>query len=140
MLGEETPCRPVGGGPRTRPRSHHRDAAARPGLPRMPTPKAPGTEFLRGYKLLEPLAPLGPGDLWKCSGPDGRVKAARFLPGDARDLAVLRPLLGARHHAQLALDRAELIGDKLVVLRDPADRTLNDVLVEYRAAGRPGIP
>jgi serine/threonine protein kinase len=106
----------------------------------MPTVKAAQVEVLRGYRLLEPLAPQGPGELWKCAAPGGRVKLARFLPGTPRDLRSLLHLQAVQHPGLIALERVELLAGELLLLRDLAERTLNDLLVEYRAAGRPGLP
>src|SRR5581483_3367387 len=110
------------------------------GIRAMAIVKGVQIEVLRGYRLLEPLAPQGPGERWKCSSPGGRLKLARFLAGTPRDLTALRLLQAVQHPALISLDRVELISGELLLLQDLGEQTLNDVLVEYRLAGRRGLP
>lgn len=111
-----------------------------PGKARRHPVREARTEYLRGYRLLEPLSAGGPGELWKTTAPAGRVKVARFITGSVRDKALLQHLRQMTHAAVVAIDRIEYVQDELVIIRELCERTLETVLAEYRAAGRPALP
>ena len=45
-----------------------------------------------------------------------------------------------RHPFLLSMDRVEFVGGELVIVMELADRSLHDLLDEYRGAGRSGLP
>lgn len=102
--------------------------------------KSANTVLFRGYRLLEPLPPNGPGTLWKASAPGGRFKVARILPGTKGDLTALQHLRSLGHSGLVGFERIELMDGDLIFIREQASRTLETLLMEYRSAGRPGIP
>jgi serine/threonine protein kinase len=109
-----------------------------------------GSEPIPGYRLLEPLGQGGYGTVWKCLAPGGLTKAIKFVPAATatlwdEDLAsveflALERIKSIRHPFLLSLDRVEPVGDHLAIVMELADRTLLEVLHDWQARGRPGIP
>jgi serine/threonine protein kinase len=112
--------------------------------------KAPGTEPLPGYRLLEPLGRGGFGEVWKCEAPGGLHKAVKFVRGGGsnadnadqfrQEFDAFQQIRAIRHPFLLTLERVELVGDELVMVMELADRQLRDRCHECRADGLPGIP
>ena len=113
--------------------------------------REPDTEPIPGYRLVEPIGTGGFGEVWKCVAPGGIDKAIKFVYGnlnsldgdDARALQEMKALervKEARHPFLLSIEQIREIAGELLIVMELADRNLHDVLCEYQAAGRPGIP
>src|SRR5207249_12061361 len=57
-----------------------------------------------------------------------------------QELRALERIKSIRHSFLLSIERVELIAGDLVIVMELADRSLHDLLVEHRQAGRTGIP
>src|SRR5436309_612475 len=108
-------------------------------------------EPIPGYRLLEPLGKGGFGEVWKCEAPGGLLKAIKIVAGKSRqlgddasgadqELRALQHVKSIRHPFLLSMDRIEVIDGDLLIVMELADRSLHDLLEEYRQKGLPGIP
>jgi serine/threonine protein kinase len=107
----------------------------------------PNTEPLPGYRLLEPLGRGGCGEVWKCEAPGGLVKAIKFVSGTShelngadQELRALEHIKSIRHPFLLSMERVEVVDGDLLIVMELADRSLEDLLADYRAKGQAGIP
>jgi serine/threonine protein kinase len=82
-------------------------------------------------------------------GPGGLLKAIKFVAGSSaldssggveQELRALQHVKTIRHPFLLSIERVEIIDSDLLIVMELADRSLHDLLVEQRAAGRAGIP
>ena len=113
--------------------------------------KVAGAEPIPGYRLIELLGRGGCGEVWKCEAPGGLTKAIKFVYGsldgieDSRTIAsdelqAVERVKSIRHPFLISLERVESVGGELVIVMELADKSLFQVLVEYRASGHPGVP
>src|SRR3954469_2132210 len=112
--------------------------------------REPNSEPIPGYRLLEPLGQGGFGEVWKCEAPGGLFKAIKFVAGDpgglgedrapaSEELEAIQHIKSIRHPFLLSMDRVEVIDGELVIVMELADKNLQDLLGERRAAGQRGI-
>jgi serine/threonine protein kinase len=117
----------------------------------MQTARAANTEPIPGYRLIEPLGRGGFGEVWKCEAPGGLQKAIKFVPGPSdnlsqsgsgaeREFRALQHIKSIRHPFLLAMDRVEIVDGDLLIVMELADKSLHDLLQDYRKAGLPGVP
>jgi serine/threonine protein kinase len=119
-------------------------------LPARDRPRVPDSEPIPGYRLIEPLGQGGFGEVWKCEAPGGLFKAIKFVQGGGpfqddrtfveQEFQALQCIKAIRHPFLLSMERVELRDGELLIVMELADKSLQDVLEEYRAAGQPGIP
>lgn len=113
--------------------------------------REPDTEPLPGYRLIEPIGTGGFGEVWKCVAPGGIYKAIKFVYGNlnaldgddpraVQELRALDRVKQVRHPFVVSIEQIQDVGGELVIVMELADRNLHEVLAEYQAAGRPGIP
>src|SRR6516164_681867 len=108
-----------------------------------PPTKAPASEPIPGYRLIEPLGRGGFGEVWKCEAPGGLLKAIKFVSGgedQAKDggaqlrqeYDAFQQVKSIRHPFLLSLERVELVGNELIMVMELADRQLGDRFTECR--------
>lgn len=113
--------------------------------------KLANTEPIPGYRLIEPIGKGGWGEVWKCEAPGGLFKAIKFVFGDATglhsgngladfELQAVHRTKAIRHPFLLSMDRVEVIDGDLVIVMELADQNLEQMWVQYRKEGKPGIP
>jgi serine/threonine protein kinase len=78
------------------------------------------------------------------------TKAIKFVPGNCRldatgsdaeqELRALDNIKSLRHPFLLSIERVEIVRGDLILVTELADRSLHDLLTDYRQAGKPGIP
>jgi hypothetical protein len=111
----------------------------------------PDAEPIPGHWLIAPLGAGGFGEVWKCRGPDGELRALKVVHGDLaaadpgrrtgeQELHGLRKVAGLRHPALLTPERFDVCDGQLLILMELAEGSVWDRFHACRAANLPGIP
>ncbi|HVS37974.1 MAG TPA: serine/threonine-protein kinase [Gemmataceae bacterium] len=111
----------------------------------------PGAEPLPGCRLIELVGEGGFGEVWKCQGLDGRIRAFKAVrdrshglandgPDVGRELRAVTCVRSLQHPLLLAVERAEIVEGALLLVMEWADESLSDQLQRCRDAGRIGLP
>ncbi|HBE64366.1 MAG TPA: protein kinase [Rhodopirellula baltica] len=107
---------------------------------------APGYEPITGYTLEKKIGEGGFGEVWLANAPGGLKKAVKFVFGandarrGSRELKSLERIKGVHHPFLLTLERFGIVDDRLVIVTELADGSLEDVLKRHQDRGSCGIP
>ena len=105
-----------------------------------------GYEPISGYVLEELVGRGGYGEVWRAKAPGGINKAVKFVFGNrdekhaTQELKSLERIKGIQHPFILSLERFDIIDDRLVIITEFADGSLQDVYERYQKNGSCGIP
>ncbi len=105
----------------------------------------PGYEPIAGYVLEELIGSGGFGEVWRAEAPGGIKKAVKFIFGDRgerraeQELKSLERIKGVQHPFILTLERFDVVDDRLVIVTELADGSLEEVFKERRSQGSCGI-
>jgi serine/threonine protein kinase len=143
-------------GPSGIPATHRASPLAPPGssapAPVMSLPEPSGSKLSQqlsgsqGYQLLERIGKGQFGEVYRALAPGGVVVAIkrifRSLDDEAsqRELKALQQIRELRHPFLLQLHNFQAFEDRLLIVMELADGSLEDRLKECQAAGRSGIP
>jgi serine/threonine protein kinase len=111
-------------------------------------------EPLPGYRLIEKIGTGGFGEVWKSEAPGGLLKAIKFVrgilveheselgtdPGAKQEFKALQRVKALHHPFILSLERVDIVDDRLMIVMELAEKNLMQLLEEYQAQGKPGIP
>ncbi|MEM8913056.1 MAG: protein kinase [Planctomycetota bacterium] len=105
-----------------------------------------GYEPIAGYCLEEKIGEGGFGEVWRANAPGGIKKAVKFVFGatdekrGSRELKSLERIKGVHHPFLLTLERFGIVDDRLIIVTELADGSLEDVLQRHIDRGSCGIP
>lgn len=105
-----------------------------------------GYEPIAGYKLEQLIGRGGFGEVWRSEAPGGLHKAVKFVYGTTdqhqavRELRSLERIKGVHHPFLLTLERFGVVDDRLVIVTELADGSLEEVYNRHRERGSCGIP
>jgi eukaryotic-like serine/threonine-protein kinase len=105
-----------------------------------------GYEPIPGYRVQSLLGRGGFGEVWKCEAPGGLQKAIKFVHGAmdqdraARELKSLNRIKTVQHPFLLTLERFDFVDDRLVIVTELADQSLEEEFVRHQTRGSCGIP
>lgn len=103
-------------------------------------------EVIAGYQLVERIGSGGYGEVWRAVGPGGLPKAVKIMHGrfDGREADTeLRSLLRMRelrHPFLLNIERIEVVENRLIIVTELTDHSLEDVFVQRQHEGHKGLP
>lgn len=106
----------------------------------------PGYEPIAGYKLEQLIGRGGFGEVWRSEAPGGLHKAVKFVYGATdqhqavRELRSLERIKGVHHPFLLTLERFGVVDERLVIVTELADGSLEEVYNRHRERGSCGIP
>ncbi len=104
------------------------------------------SEILPGYRLERRLGSGGFGEVWKASAPGGLEKAVKILYGQISDqqaeteLKSLNRIRGLHHPFLLNIERIEISGERLIIVTELAEQSLEDRFNACRQLDWEGIP
>lgn len=105
----------------------------------------PGYEPIPGYVLEKLIGRGGYGEVWRAEAPGGIKKAVKFVFGERDDhraqqeLKSLERIKGVQHPFILTLERFEVVDDRLVIVTEIADCSLDELFKERRQQGSCGL-
>jgi serine/threonine protein kinase len=103
-------------------------------------------ELPLGYSILDRLGAGGYGEVWKATAPGGLEKAVKIVFGHCdegmaeRELKSLERIKSVRHPFLLSIERFEIVNNRLVIVTELADMSLNDCFEAHVSKGHAGIP
>ncbi|MEM9366884.1 MAG: protein kinase [Planctomycetota bacterium] len=106
----------------------------------------PGYEPIAGYVLEEKIGEGGFGEVWRANAQGGLKKAVKLVHGatdekrGSRELKSLERIKGVHHPFLLTLERFGIVDDRLVIVTELADGSLEDVCKRHQERGSCGIP
>jgi serine/threonine protein kinase len=112
----------------------------------MTTSTQPREEVFPGYQLTERIGSGGYAEVWRVRAPGGIDKAAKIVYGyydeqlAAQEMKAMERVKDVRHPFVLSLERFEVVDNRLVILTELADMSLEQRARQCRAEGLPGIP
>jgi serine/threonine protein kinase len=120
--------------------------------PTAPPTKPPGDSGLRtlpvseGYQLLQRIGQGQFGEVWRALAPGGVIVAVKRIyrsmddECSQRELKALHKIREIRHPFLLQIHNFQALEDRLVIVMELADGSLEERLKECRAGGMTGIP
>lgn len=106
----------------------------------------PGLEVIPGYVLRQPIGRGGFGEVWKAEAPGGLLKAIKLVFGAlddrraGRELRSLENMRGVSHPFLLTVERYDIVDNRLLIVCELADGSLEDVFQRQIKRGSCGIP
>ena len=105
-----------------------------------------GDQPIDGYTLEQPIGQGGFGEVWRANAPGDLKKAVKFVFGRhdgsraTRERRSLERIRSIRHPFLLTLERFEIGGDRLIIVTELADGSMEDIYKTHRKSGSCGIP
>lgn len=107
---------------------------------------APKLVLPEGYTLLDRLGSGGYGEVYRATAPGGMEKAVKIVFGHydeelaERELKSLQRVKAVRHPFLLSIERYEIVNNRLVIVTELADTSLDKLYQSHKEKGEPGVP